>query len=77
MSENDEFKWPYDPYEKAELDYISGIRAVEKKARMEGIAEGRMEVDLMVAKKAILMGLSVDLISEVTGLDAETIKKLN
>jgi predicted transposase YdaD len=81
MNKNDEFKWPYDPYEKAELDYISGIRAAEKKARMEGILEGiaeaRMEETLRIAKKAVLMGLSVDLISKVTSLDIEVIKSLN
>jgi 5'-3' exonuclease len=68
IARSDELRRAYDQYEKAELDYISGIRAVEKKTRMEE--------DLKIAKIAILKGLSVDTIMELTGLNEETIKKL-
>jgi predicted transposase YdaD len=41
-------------------------------ARREGREEGREEV----ARKALMNGFSIDQIHAITGLDADTIKKL-
>jgi predicted transposase/invertase (TIGR01784 family) len=104
IARSDELRRAYDQYEKAELDYISGIRAAEKKARtegrvegmvkgrVEGIAEGmvkgrtegiaegmvkgRTEGVAGVARKAILKGVPLDMVKELTGLDEETIRSL-
>jgi predicted transposase/invertase (TIGR01784 family) len=73
IARSDELRRAYDQYEKAELDYISGIRAAEKKAR----TEGKMEESLRIAKNLLEQNVSVDIVSVSTGLDEETIKNLN
>jgi predicted transposase/invertase (TIGR01784 family) len=47
-------------------------KIVERRARAEGLIEGKMET----AQKMIAKGFDVDTISEMTGLDVETIKQL-
>jgi predicted transposase/invertase (TIGR01784 family) len=44
--------------------------------REEGIEEGREEQETEIAKNALAKGVSVQFISEITGLSTETIQSL-
>ena len=45
-------------------------------AKEEGLAEGKTEERLEIAKKMLEMGLSVEQITEATGLSEEDVLKL-
>ena len=45
-------------------------------AKEEGLAEGKTEERLEIAKKMLEMGLSVEQITEATGLSEEKVLKL-
>ena len=45
-------------------------------AKEEGLAEGKTEERLEIAKKMLEMGLSVEQITEATGLSEEEVLKL-
>ena len=45
-------------------------------AKEEGLAEGKEEKSLEIAKKMLEMGLSVEQITEATGLSEEEVLKL-
>ncbi|MDM8560123.1 PD-(D/E)XK nuclease family transposase [Candidatus Parabeggiatoa sp. HSG14] len=51
-------------------------KIVERNAKAEGQKEGRMEEKLETAQKMIAKGFDIESISEMTELDAETIKQL-
>ena len=55
-----------------EQDVINQLYYAKKK----GLAEGKTEVRLEIAKKMLGMGLSVEQITEATGLSEEEIIKL-
>jgi len=61
---------------KAELDYQSGMTNAKREGHKEGLAEGRNEEKLDIARNLKKMGLSVSQIAEGTGLSAEIIAKL-
>jgi predicted transposase/invertase (TIGR01784 family) len=57
---------------KSQLDYQSGMAD----ARREGLAEGRAEGIYEIARNALVKGLPVDVIHDITGLDIEIIEQL-
>ena len=46
-------------------------------ARKEGLIEGKAEANLEIARKALAEGVTSEVIQKITGLDRETIEKLN
>jgi predicted transposase/invertase (TIGR01784 family) len=52
--------------------YEDGMEDGMEKGREEGMEKGREQI----ARNALLKGLSIDVIHEITGLDAEMIKRL-
>jgi predicted transposase/invertase (TIGR01784 family) len=70
--------------EKYEWDVASRIHGAREegvaKGRAEGVAEGEARGEyegiLRVAHAALAKGMSLDVIMDITGLDAETIKRL-
>jgi predicted transposase/invertase (TIGR01784 family) len=53
--------------------YLDGIQ----KGKMEGRTEGRTEKAEEIAKNALVKGLPLETIHDITGLDIEAIKRLN
>ena len=53
-----------------------GLAEGRKEGREEGLAEGKTEERLEIAKKMLGMGLSVEQITEATGLSEEEVLKL-
>ncbi len=49
---------------------------IEQWLREEGLKEGLKEGKLETARKALLKGVDVEFIAEITGLSLETIQKL-
>jgi predicted transposase/invertase (TIGR01784 family) len=41
-----------------------------------GLAEGRAEEKLKIAKNALANGISVEMVQKITGLDVESLKKI-
>lgn len=66
----------YEDSVNAYRDIVNAIRTAEKKKFAEGRAEGRAEGIIEVAKTMINKGMSVELISEVTGLSHEEIQRI-
>jgi predicted transposase/invertase (TIGR01784 family) len=52
-------------------------KIVERRAKAEGQEEGRMNEKLATAHKMIAKGFDIEMISEMTGLDAETLNQLD
>jgi len=61
---------------KGELDWRTGLYEAEHKGRSEGLAEGRSEEKLDIARNLKGMGLSISQIAKGTGLSPETIDRL-
>ena len=63
------------------MDYNSGIKCATKVARTEALAEGRAEgieeQNIKIAKEMLKKGFDVSVISEITKLSEDEIKKLN
>ena len=57
-------------------DYFNTIDFAKKEGKEEGLAEGEKKKNLENAKKMKEMGLSLDIITQVTGLPLEEIEKL-
>ena len=53
-----------------------GLAEGREKGREEGLAEGEAKKSLEIAKKMLEMGLSVEQITEATGLSEEEVLKL-
>ena len=53
-----------------------GLAEGRKEGREEGLAEGKTEERLEIAKKMLEMGLSLEQITEATGLSEEEVLKL-
>ncbi|MGU8487712.1 Rpn family recombination-promoting nuclease/putative transposase [Clostridium perfringens] len=62
--------------EKALYDEISALENSREKGLQEGVKIGRIEEKINLAKKSITEGLSISLISKLTGLSEEEIKRL-
>ncbi|MDR0503505.1 MAG: Rpn family recombination-promoting nuclease/putative transposase, partial [Treponema sp.] len=54
-----------------------GIAEGRAEGRYEGLAEGITEGKREVVKKALSKGISLEVVCEITGLDLETIQRLN
>jgi predicted transposase/invertase (TIGR01784 family) len=75
----------YEGYAKAASDWNSGMhwseRKGEQKGLKQGLQEGRQEGEqkkaLEDARNALALGLSVDMIQKITGLDTRTITQLS
>jgi len=57
--------------------HAQGLAEGREEGRTEGLTEGMAKEKLEVAKNALAKGLSVEMIHEITGLDIETIRRLN
>ncbi|MCX0356171.1 Rpn family recombination-promoting nuclease/putative transposase [Clostridium perfringens] len=53
-----------------------GVKIGRKEGKEEGLKEGRIEEKINLAKKSITEGLPISLISKLTGLSEEEIKRL-
>ena len=60
----------------AEYDYDTDIAVQRKEAYDDGLETGRKQGIENTAKKLLSMGLSIEQISEGTGLSLEQVKKL-
>ena len=61
---------------KEKADRLSREDYVRKEGRQEGMQQGRQDRDREVVLNMLQKGLDISLISEVTGLSPEEIKKL-
>jgi predicted transposase/invertase (TIGR01784 family) len=61
---------------KSKLDYQSDMAWAKREGREEGLAEGRTEIALEIARKMKEMGDPVEKIQAITGLPPETIKQV-
>ena len=59
-----------------EQDVINQLYYAKEKGLAEGREEGKKENSLEIAKKMLEMGLSVEQITEATGLSEEEVLKL-
>ena len=63
-----------------EIDFEEMLEEAKVKiaaeAHAEGLAEGKKENQIEMAKKMLNMGMSIDLIAEISGLPKEEIKGL-
>ncbi|WP_265041468.1 Rpn family recombination-promoting nuclease/putative transposase [Wolbachia endosymbiont (group B) of Melanostoma mellinum] len=74
----------YDQAKKRTDDYLSsleeklhqGILIGHQKGKIEGIAEGEKQAKIVVAKNLLKAGISIDVVSQTTGLSLDEIKKL-
>jgi predicted transposase YdaD len=73
-------KYEWDEYSRLKgarrEGFAEGIAEGRSSGLAEGIAEGERENALRTARAALAKGLSVDLVSDITGLDAATIMQL-
>ena len=80
LSQDDQARRLYEARQKALHDYASAIgEAMDKgteKGRNEGLKEGRQEERLLLAKRLLEMGDSVEKVMEVTDLSREEIQHL-
>ena len=61
---------------KRKLLEVLRMTQIEQWLREEGLKEGLKEGKLETARKALLKGVDVEFIAEITGLSLETIQKL-
>ncbi|MDM0613004.1 hypothetical protein QTH09_18515, partial [Clostridium perfringens] len=66
----------YREIEKRMYDEISALDYAEKKGEKKGIEKGELKAKYDLAKKSLSKGLPISLISELTGLSEDEIKKL-
>ena len=62
-------------YEKA-LDTERVARSVMRTAKEDGIAEGKLEEKIEIAKNLLANGISINIICKATGLKPEEVKAL-
>lgn len=72
ISKNEQERIQYENELIFDLDIRSNVNRAKADGRAEGKAEGKVEV----IKNALLKGLSIDMIAEITNFDIETIKKI-
>jgi len=67
-------------FDLEEEEYVKGAKYGIEKGKKEGIEEGReegrMEKSIDIAKKALKNNFSISLISQLTGLDEDVVKKI-
>ena len=88
MSENMEINKAKEELEKISSDeherylaelrekYIMDQKAIESAGYYKGIKEGRKERKIDVARKLLQQGITIEVISQVTGFTKEEIEKL-
>jgi predicted transposase YdaD len=80
MSREESLRILEESYEKREWDVFSRIESARKEGLLEGEARGEARGDfegtLRVARAALLKGMSIELVMDITGLDATTLKQL-
>ena len=66
--------------ENARNDRLNALLSAEekglKKGIQQGLTEGERKAKLEIAKSSLKNGLSVDIVSQITGLSLEEIKNL-
>lgn len=72
LSQDEETRARYRSRLMAESDRASALLRAEQRGKAEGITEGKAEV----AKTALAAGVSLEMISKLTGLDQAAILKL-
>ena len=72
ISADEKVRAEYNARQKAWMDRQSQFDGYFKKGKAEGKAEGKVET----ARNALAEGLSIDIISKITGLTLEEIAKL-
>ena len=60
----------------AKIDELCLHEQIHDDARAEGLAEGRVESKLMIARNLLVKGSAPEFVQEITGLSLEEIKKL-
>lgn len=66
----------YEDSVNAYRDIVNAIRTAEKTKFAEGIAEGRAEGFMEVAKKMLDKGMSAEVVADMTGLSLDEVSKL-
>ncbi|WP_283705000.1 Rpn family recombination-promoting nuclease/putative transposase [Clostridium perfringens] len=66
----------YREFEKRMYDETSALNSAKREGKEEGLKEGELKAKYDLAKKSISEGLSISLISKLTGLSEEEIKML-
>ena len=61
---------------KYEMEKEAYEHSLRKEGRAEGLAEGRNNEKLQIARNALAKGLTPDFVRDITGLDLETIREL-
>ncbi|MGB0524879.1 MAG: Rpn family recombination-promoting nuclease/putative transposase [Flammeovirgaceae bacterium] len=62
---------------EASLKYYRDLKNVTDTAREEGREEGREDEKYLIAKKALARGLSIQMVSELTGLSIQKVEALS
>ena len=57
-------------------DETSALNSAKREGKEEGLKEGELKATYNLARKSIAEGLSISLISKLTGLSEEEIKRL-
>ena len=66
----------YREFEKKMYDETSALNSAKREGKEEGLKEGELKAKYNLARKSIAEGLSISLISKLTGLSEEEIKRL-
>jgi predicted transposase/invertase (TIGR01784 family) len=66
----------YDASIKAYRDHLATIAYGKEEGKAEGKAEGERNKQIEIARKLKAKGLSIDLITETTGLSVEEVERL-
>ena len=62
--------------ENARNDRLNALLSAEEKGLKKGLTEGERKAKLEIAKSSLKNGLSVEIVSQITGLSLEEIKNL-
>lgn len=76
LNADEEVQQLADAEDWARYDYNSAMAEVKEKGLAEGRAEGRTEEKKELVKKMLKKKVDINLISELTGLTKEEIKKI-
>jgi predicted transposase/invertase (TIGR01784 family) len=71
-------EWDWDKYvEVREREAVeAGLMKGREEGLMKGLMKGREEGREEIARSALLKGLPPEMVSEITGLDSDTIQRL-
>ena len=76
LSQDEQTRMLYEARQKALHDYASAIGRAEERGMEKGIGIGVEKGKLEVARQMLAKGMDATLVSEVTGLPPEDIRKL-